>query len=99
MDGDLAKNKPAGGTDAEEQARLLKVLGNPWRLQIVSLLAERPRQVGEIEEALELGQAYVSQQLARLRTEGVVEGDRSGRAVQYRIVDARIQPVLQALRR
>ena len=98
MDGDLAKSKIEGATVAEEQARFLKVLGNPWRLRILALLAEEPRQVGDLEEELGLGQAYVSQQLARLRAEGIVVGDRNGRAVLYRIVDPRVKPVLNSLR-
>ncbi|MEL7151980.1 MAG: metalloregulator ArsR/SmtB family transcription factor [Pseudomonadota bacterium] len=97
MDGDLARNKTEGAVVAEEQARLLKVMGNPWRLRILALLVEEPRQVGDLEAALGLGQAYVSQQLARLRAEGVVEGERNGRAVHYRIVDPRVPSVLKAL--
>lgn len=99
MDGDLAKSRSDEVALAAERARFLKVLGNPWRLRILSILVEGPRQVGDIEDALGLGQAYVSQQLARLRAEGIVEGDRSGRVVAYRVVDARVAPVLDALSR
>ncbi len=98
MDGDLARNKIEGAAVAEDQARLLKVLGNPWRLRILALLDEEPKQVGDLEVALGLGQAYVSQQLARLRADGIVAGDRNGRAVLYRIVDPRVHPILRALR-
>lgn len=97
MDGDLAKNEARDAAAAADQARLLKILGNPWRLRMLRLLVIEPRQVSDIEEALGLGQAYVSQQLARLRSEGVVEGERSGRTVLYRIVDDRVQPVLEAI--
>ncbi|MGR3511843.1 MAG: ArsR/SmtB family transcription factor [Paracoccaceae bacterium] len=83
---------------SESNARFLKVLGNPWRLRILALLVDAPRQVGDLEAALGLGQAYVSQQLARLRADGIVKGERSGRVVLYRIVDPRVQPVLKALR-
>ena len=97
MDGDLAKNAAQVAKEAADQARLLKVIGNPWRLRMLCLLASSPRQVSDIEEALGLGQAYVSQQLARLRAEGIVEGERSGRIVLYRIVDERVEPVLEAI--
>ena len=97
MDGNLSENDSDMSAEAVEQARLLKVMGNPWRLRILGLLAEAPQQVSDLEEALGLGQAYVSQQLARLRAEGIVAGDRSGRAVLYRVVDDRVGPVLQAL--
>lgn len=97
MDGDLARNEAREAESAEDQARLLKLLGNPWRLRMLCLLATSPRQVSDIEEVLGLGQAYVSQQLARLRLEGIVEGERSGRTVLYRIVDERVEPVLKAI--
>jgi ArsR family transcriptional regulator len=99
MDGDLAKREARTTEMAVDQARLLKVLGNPSRLRVLRLLVVEPRQVSDIEAALGLGQAYVSQQLARLRAEGVVEGERSGRTVLYRVVDDRVRPVLEALSR
>jgi ArsR family transcriptional regulator len=99
MDGDLAKRETRTTEMAVDQARLLKVLGNPSRLRVLRLLVVEPRQVSDIEAALGLGQAYVSQQLARLRAEGVVEGERSGRTVLYRVVDDRVRPVLEALSR
>ena len=97
MDGDLSKTGSDVAAKAVEQARLLKAMGNPWRLRILELLAETPQQVGDLEAALDLGQAYVSQQLARLRAEGIVIGERSGRTVLYRIVDDRVVPVLEAV--
>lgn len=99
MDGDLTRHDAEVAEKAAEQARLLKVLGNPWRLRIVQLLLREPMQVGDLENALGLGQAYVSQQLARLRSENIVEGDRNGRSVSYRVVDARVADVLQAINR
>ena len=99
MDGDLAKKETdaAAAAAAEQQARFLKALGNPGRLRVLQLLVEEPRQVGDLEDALGLEQAYVSQQLARLRAEGIVAGERSGRTVLYRVVDARAKPVIEAL--
>ncbi|MEO0915487.1 MAG: metalloregulator ArsR/SmtB family transcription factor [Pseudomonadota bacterium] len=100
MDGDLAKKEQEMATALiEDQARLLKVLGNPSRLRLLMLLMREPMHVGNLESALGLGQAYVSQQLARLRNEGIVEGKRSGRAVLYRVVDARVAHVVEALSR
>ncbi len=99
MDGDLKKDDAEFVADAEDAARLLKAIGNPSRLRILHELVAAPRQVSDLETTLGLGQAYVSQQLARLRAEGVVTGDRSGRTVRYRIVDARIEPVLEVLYR
>ncbi len=99
MDGELKQNEPDPSFDTVDAARLLKAIGNPWRLRILKELVREPQQVSDLELSLGLGQAYVSQQLARLRREGIVTGDRTGRAVTYRIVDARIVPVLEVLYR
>ena len=82
---------------AEEAAGVLRALSNPSRLLILCQLVEGPRSVGQLEEALGLGQAYVSQQLARLRGEGLVASTRDGRIVRYRLSDPRITPVLETL--
>lgn len=82
---------------AEEAAGMLRALSNPSRLLILCQLVEREKSVGELETALDLGQAYVSQQLARLRAEGLVAATREGRVMRYRLSDPRITPVIQAL--
>lgn len=82
---------------ADEAAAVLRALSNPSRLLILCQLVERPKTVGEIEMALDLGQAYVSQQLARLRGEGLVAAKRDGRSVSYRLSDPRVTPVLAIL--
>lgn len=82
---------------ATEAAAALRALSNPQRLLILCKLVEGPATVGALEQALGLGQAYVSQQLARLRADGVVSATRDGRAVTYRLADPRITPVLRAL--
>lgn len=99
MDGDLNDNDSERLAQAEDAARLLKAIGNPSRLRLLQELLNGPLQVSDLETRLGMSQAYVSQQLARLRAERVVTGDRSGRAVSYRIVDARIEPVLKLLYR
>ena len=82
---------------AEDAAAVLKSLSNPSRLLLLCQLVGGERSVGELEQALGLGQAYVSQQLARLRGEGIVTARRDGRAMLYSLKDPRIVPVLQAL--
>lgn len=82
---------------AEDAAAVLRSLSNPSRLMILCNLVEGERSVGELEEALGLGQAYVSQQLARLRGEGLVTARREGRAMLYSLKDPRVQPVIESL--
>ena len=82
---------------AEEAAGVMRALSNPSRLLLLCQLVEGPKSVGALEEALDMGQAYVSQQLARLRAEGLVAATREGRNVSYRLADTRVTPVLATL--
>ena len=82
---------------AEEAAGVLRALSNPSRLLILCQLVESEKSVGQLEEALDLGQAYVSQQLARLRSEGLVMATREGRVMRYRLADPRVTPFIHAL--
>jgi ArsR family transcriptional regulator len=85
------------GAAAEEAAAVLRLMAHPSRLLLLCHLREGPRNVGELMTCTGLAQAYVSQQLARLRTEGLVERTRHGREMRYRLADARVAPVLEAL--
>jgi ArsR family transcriptional regulator len=82
---------------ADEASTMLKALSNPSRLLLLCQLVEGERSVSELEDALNLSQAYVSQQLARLRAEGIVAATRDGRTVRYRLADARVTPVIRAI--
>ena len=82
---------------ADEAAGYLRALSNPSRLLLLCQLVEGERSVGELETALDLGQAYVSQQLARLRAEGLVSAVRDGRIVRYSLADPRVVPLLKVL--
>ena len=53
--------------------------------------------MGEIGERFRLPQSFVSQQLARLRIEGLVATRRAGKKIYYRIADRKILPILEAL--
>lgn len=84
-------------TGAEEAAVMMRALSNPSRLLILCYLVEAERSVGEIEKELGLGQAYVSQQLARLRAENMVAARREGRTMWYRLSDSRVRPVMKVI--
>ena len=74
----------------ELQAEVLKTLAHPRRLEIVHELARGPRTVGRLAEELGLAQPNVSQHLALMRSSGVVEAERDGREIRYRLTDADI---------
>lgn len=82
---------------AEEAAGMLRLMSNPSRLLLLCHLVDHGSTVGGLVERTGLPQAYVSQQLARLRAEGLVTGRRKGREVHYGLSDARVAPVLKAL--
>ena len=82
---------------ADEAAELLKVLSNPARLRMLCALLPEERCVSELERMLGASQSYVSGQLARMRSEGLVACSRNGRTIRYRISDERIRPILERL--
>ena len=82
---------------ARKASDFLKAVAHENRLVILCLLAERERSVTELEGFLELSQATVSQQLARLRHEGLVETRRDGRTVYYSLADETTRRFIQAI--
>ena len=71
--------------DYNDSALILKALSHPTRLRIVNLIRENKPCVKGIEEALGLAQPNISQHLSLLRNIGIVEAEREGNQVCYRI--------------
>ena len=69
------------------QADVLKTLASPRRLEILHVLARGPVEVGRLADAIGTTQPNVSQHLAVLRVAGIVEAERDGREVRYRLAD------------
>ncbi|WP_092860371.1 ArsR/SmtB family transcription factor [Albimonas pacifica] len=84
---------------AEEAAQLMKTLGHEGRLQILCHLIGGEKSVTELEALLETRQAAVSQQLARLRLEGLVQARREGQAIFYSILDPKAAEIVTLLNR
>lgn len=82
---------------ARNASDFLKALAHENRLVILCLLSERERSVTELEGLLALSQAAVSQQLARLRFEGLVETRRDGRQIYYSLPDETTRRFIQAI--
>ena len=70
-------------TNARKAAEFLKALSHEARLVILCLLVEGEKSVTEIEQLVSLRQPAVSQQLARLRADKLVETRRNGKSVYY----------------
>jgi ArsR family transcriptional regulator len=69
------------------QAEVLRTLANPRRLEILHALAHGPIAVGRLAVQIGASQPNVSQHLAVLRAAGVVDAERDGREVRYRLAD------------
>lgn len=79
---------------AERVSKFLKALGHDGRLTILCHLVDGPKSVTELENLLSARQAVVSQQLARLRLEGLVAARRDGNAIFYSIRDAKVREAI-----
>ena len=80
-----------------EVADFLKALSHEGRLMILCHLAGGERSVTELEALLGQRQAAVSQQLARLRLEGLVAARRDGKAIYYSLADTRAERLVATL--
>jgi ArsR family transcriptional regulator len=69
------------------QAEVLKTLANPRRLEIIHRLAQGPCEVGRLAEEIGASQPNISQHLSVLRAAGIVDAERDGREVRYRLTD------------
>lgn len=79
----------------------MRVLGDPLRLRILSLVEREELSVAEIQEILSSGQSRVSTHLSQLKRAELVEDRRSGKNVMYRssrTLPAEIHAVLEASR-
>jgi DNA-binding transcriptional ArsR family regulator len=89
-----------GGTP-EQAARavaLLKSLSHEGRLQILCCLVDGEHSVTDLAEALGSSPVSVSQQLMRLRAEGIVQPRREGKNVIYSLAREEVAIVVTALR-
>lgn len=74
---------------AHTAAEFLKAISHEGRLMILCHLSSGEKTVTELEDLLSARQAAVSQQLSRLRLEGLVTPRREGKAIYYRLTDRR----------
>lgn len=85
---------------AAQAAALLKALGHESRLVVLCLLIEHGElSVGEIQEHVGLGQSALSQHLARMRAEGLVDFRREAQSLYYRIADDGAKKVIATLKK
>ena len=96
----MAETVPGAATmreAAQAASALMKVLSNPDRMLLLCELAESEKNVGELQEAVGIVQPTLSQQLAVLRDEALVETRRDGKNIYYSIASPQALAVLQVL--
>ncbi len=81
----------------DQTADLLRVLGDPTRVRLLSLLAAEELSVAELVRVTRLPQPRVSTHLARLREAGLVRDRRNGSGAYYAIDEASATPELRTL--
>ena len=80
-----------------QAAHLLKALSNKRRLHIMCALKLGEKNVGELEEIVDLSQSALSQHLARLRRDGIVVTRRDAQTIYYSMNDKATEKVLECL--
>ena len=83
--------------NAMTASRFLKAISHEGRLMILCYLASGEKSVTDLETLLSSRQAAVSQQLARLRSEGLVFARRDGKTIYYRLADKRATRILDVV--
>ncbi len=82
---------------ARKASQFLKAISHEGRLMILCHLASGEKSVTELEQLLAIRQTAVSQQLSRLRLEGLVTPRRAGKTVYYSLTDDRPRQVIEVL--
>lgn len=82
---------------AADAASLMKALGNESRLMILCMLTEGERSVSDLNEIIPLSQSALSQQLARLRQQGLVKTRRESQTIFYSLARGPADRVIQLL--
>ena len=83
--------------NALQASNFLKAISHEGRLMILCHLASGEKTVTELEDLLSARQAAVSQQLSRLRLEGLVTPRRDGKTIYYRLTDDRPRQIIEVV--
>lgn len=83
--------------NATTASNFMKAISHEGRLMILCHLVNGEKSVTELEDLLSARQAAVSQQLSRLRLEGLVVPRREGKTIYYRLADHRPRRILEVV--
>lgn len=91
--------RAAAGDLQAFKAQFFRALAHPTRIRVLEHLIRGPRSVQELQALLALDQPIVSQQLAILRTQGIVWAQKEGLSVRYGLRDPLVGDLLDVARR
>lgn len=83
--------------NARQASNFLKAISHEGRLMILCHLASGEKSVTELEDLLAARQSAVSQQLTRLRLEGLVTPRRDGKIIYYSLTDDRSKQIMEVV--
>jgi len=83
--------------NATDAVNLLKGLANESRLMIMCVLSEGEVSVGQLNQRIKLSQSALSQHLAVLREQGLVQTRRESQTIYYRLADTAAMNIIELL--
>ncbi|EJP6472502.1 ArsR/SmtB family transcription factor [Clostridium sp. FAM 1755] len=85
-------------TKYNDMAELLKVLSHPVRICIVKGLLEKGEcNVSHMQDCLGMPQSTISQHLQKLKSAGIIEGDRNGLQINYHVCNKKVEELIRIL--
>jgi DNA-binding transcriptional ArsR family regulator len=84
-------------SNASDAVSLLKGLANESRLMILCVLSEGELSVGQLNQRIKLSQSALSQHLAVLREQGLVQTRRESQTIYYRLSDTTALTIIELL--
>ena len=85
--------------NATDAVNLLKGLANESRLMIMCVLSEGEVSVGQLNQRIKISQSALSQHLAVLREQGLVQTRRESQTIYYRLADTAAMNIIELLRK
>jgi DNA-binding transcriptional ArsR family regulator len=84
---------------AEEVSELLKVLAHPKRFLLLCKLRDGAKTVWELEKSCSISQSQLSQFLALMREDGILQAEKQWQFVLYSIRDSRILQLMNDMQK
>ncbi|SHJ92999.1 ArsR/SmtB family transcription factor [Tepidibacter formicigenes] len=82
----------------EEYSELLKALSHPVRLCIVKgLLDNGSSNVSNMQNCLDMPQSTISQHVSKLKSAGIISGERNGLEIIYKVSNDKVEKIIKAL--